>query len=82
MLFSRPVHRGEIVTFESRIVYAGRTKLVANVKTTVGDQIVVGGFITFIHADDQGHAFPHGIIIDAATPEEVDLQEKAKNLPE
>lgn len=82
MLFSRPVHRGEIITFESRIVYAGRTKLVANVKTTVGDQIVVSGFITFIHVDDQGQAFPHGIIIDADTLEEVDLQEKAKNLPE
>ena len=82
MLFSRPVQRGEIVTFQSRIVYAGRTKLVAHVKTTVGDQTVVGGFITFIHVDDQGHTFPHNITIDALTDEEIQVQEQAKNLPE
>lgn len=81
MLFSRPVQRGEIILFESRIVYAGRTSLVANVKTSVGGQVVVSGFITFIHADDQGHAFPHGVVIDAVTPEEIELQETAKNLP-
>jgi acyl-CoA hydrolase len=82
MLFSRPVRRGEIVCFESRIVCAGKTSLIAYIETKVKDQIVINGFITFIHADAEGHSLPHGITIEASTPEEIALQEKARNLPE
>ena len=31
MMFSRPVHKGDVVCLESRIVYAGKTSLVANI---------------------------------------------------
>ena len=46
------------------------------------DQTVISGFITFIHVDAEGHSLPHGVNIKAVTPEEIALQEKAKNLPE
>jgi acyl-CoA hydrolase len=82
MLFSRPVHLGEIVCFDSRVVYAGRTSLIAFIETKVKGEVVIKGFITFIHADAQGQPLPHGLTIEAVTDEEEALQEKAKNLPE
>jgi len=82
MVFTRPVHLGEIICFESRIVCAGKTRLVAFVDTRIKEQIIISGFITFIHVDSLGHPLPHGITLEASTPEEIDLQEKARNLPE
>ena len=51
MLFSRPVHLGEIVCFESRIVSVGRTRMIAFIETKVKGEVVISGFITFIHVD-------------------------------
>jgi acyl-CoA hydrolase len=82
MLFSRPVHLGEIVCFDSRIVSVGRTRMIAFIETKVKGEVVISGFITFIHVDAQGHPLPHGLTIEATTDEEKELQEKAKNLPE
>ncbi len=82
MLFSRPVRRGEIVCFESRIGCAGKTSLIAYIETKVKEQTIISGFITFIHVDSEGHSLPHGVNIEAITPEEIALQEKARNLPE
>jgi len=82
MLFSRPVHLGEIVCFESRIVSVGRTRMIAFIETKVKGEVVISGFITFIHVDAQGHPLPHNLIIEAVTDEEKALVERAKNLPE
>ena len=82
MLFSRPVHLGEIVCFESRIVCTGKSRMIAYIETKVKDQTVISGFITFIHVDLEGHSLPHGITVEASTPEEIALVEKARNLPE
>ena len=82
MLFSRPVHLGEIVCFESRIVSVGRTRMIAFIETKVEGEVVISGFITFIHVDAEGHPIPHGLTIEAVTDEEKTLQEKARNLPE
>jgi acyl-CoA hydrolase len=82
MLFSRPVHLGEIVCFDSRIVSVGRTRMIAFIETKVKGEVVISGFITFIHVDAQGHPLPHGLTVEAITDEEKDLQERAKNLPE
>ncbi len=81
MLFSRPVHLGEIVCFRSRIVSAGRTSMIAFIETMVKEDVVISGFITFIHADAQGHPIPHGLIIEAVTDEEKALVERAESLP-
>ena len=82
MLFSRPVHLGEIVCFKSRIVSAGRTSMIAFIETRVKEDVVISGFITFIHADAQGHPIPHGLNIEAVTDEEKALVERAEKLPE
>lgn len=80
MSFTRPVHLGEIVHFESKIIFTGRTRMVASIRMNVKGAEVVHGFITFIHVDAQGHPQPHGILIEPASPEDVALQEKAKQL--
>ena len=77
MTFSRPVKCGEIVTFNSKIIYAGRTSLVAHVNVATKDGQVVDGFITFIHVDDDSKPVPHGITIEPVTDEDRSLQEKA-----
>jgi acyl-CoA hydrolase len=82
MLFSRPAHLGEIVCFESRIVSVGRTRMIAFIETKVKGEVVISGFITFIHVDAEGHPLPHGLAIEAVTGEEKALQERAENLPE
>ena len=38
------------------------------------------GFLTFVYVDDQGKSRPHGITIEAETPEEIELQERANQL--
>lgn len=82
MRFNRPVQRGEVICFESKIAFAGRTSLVASIKMKGKedqDQIVEG-FITFIHVDMEGKPIPHGVILNPETEEEFKLQESAQNL--
>ena len=82
MCFTRPVHKGEVVRFDSRIVFTGRSRMVAHIqmKGTSSEDVVVDGFITFIHVDEHGHTQPHGIVITPETPEEIETQERAKTL--
>lgn len=80
MTFKKPVPLGKIVRFESRIVLAGRSRLVANIRAYVDDEIMSGGFITFVHVDEAGHAIPHGITIEPRNDEERAIQEEAEKL--
>ena len=80
MCFTRPVHLGEIVKFESRVAYTGRTKIVAFIQMKAKEEVIVDGFITFVNVDADGHSKPHGIEIIPETEEEKEIQEKAKNL--
>jgi acyl-CoA hydrolase len=77
MTFSRPVKAGDIVTFNSKIIYAGKTSLIAFVDVETKDGQVVQGFITFIHVDDNSKPVPHGITIEPVTEEDKQLQAKA-----
>lgn len=81
MTFRQPANPGEIAVFQSRIVSAGRTSLVAHVRVGVREKELVSGFITFIHVDQQGNPQPHGIVLQAETDEEKQIAETAKNLP-
>jgi acyl-CoA hydrolase len=81
MTFSRPVNRGDLICFNSKIVYAGRTSLIAFIDTRVGADSVVKGFITFIHADLDGKSIPHGIVLELETDEDKELQKTAMELP-
>ena len=80
MVFQRPVRPGEVVRFDSRIVWTGKSRLVAYVRATTKEELTVDGFLTFVYVDDHGKSRPHGITIEAETPEEIELQERAKAL--
>lgn len=80
MTFSRPVHLGEIARFQSRVVYSGRSKLVSYIKMETGGELVVEGFITFIHVDAEGKVLAHGINIVPETEEELALYQRAEKL--
>lgn len=84
MEFRRPVHKGEIVCYESRIVYAGKSSLTAYItmKSVKSSALVLEGFITFVHINEQGKPVAHGIEITAITDEEKELQQRAKSLKE
>jgi acyl-CoA hydrolase len=81
MLFSKPVHKGDLISFESQVVYAGKASLISYITTKVKEDTVVEGFITFIHVDLEGKTIPHGMTVTPTTDEEKVLYEKAKNLP-
>ena len=80
MTFQRPVRPGEVVRFDSKIVLTGRSSLIAYVRATTKEELTVDGFLTFVYVDDEGKSRPHGITIDAETPEEIELQELASQL--
>jgi acyl-CoA hydrolase len=77
MTFSRPVKCGEIATYNSKIVYAGKTSLVAFIEMYTKDELVVKGFITFIHVDEKSNPKAHGITIDPVTEIDKELQKAA-----
>jgi len=82
MYFSKPSKPGQILRFESKIVYAGKTSLISYVqvlKTNTGE-VVVDGFITFIFVDENTQAVPHYLAIAPKTEKDKELYEKAKNL--
>jgi acyl-CoA hydrolase len=81
MTFSRPVKLGELICFNSKIIYAGHTSMIAYIDTKVKEDSVVKGFITFIHADLDGKPLPHGIVLDYETDEDKELMRQAKALP-
>ena len=80
MQFRRPVKPGEVVRFTSRVVLAGKSSLVSYISADTKGELTVDGFITFVHVDDEGKSKPHGLVIEAETEEEKDLQAKARAL--
>jgi acyl-CoA hydrolase len=82
MLFLKPIKNGMVIRFDSKPVFAGRTRLVSYVKVVDNnsEELFVDGFITFIHVDRDSKAIPHGITVQAVNPEDIELQRKAKNL--
>ena len=81
--FKIPVKPGEVIRFESMIIYTGRSSLTAYVSVTHKGALdpIVDGFITFVHVDDDTKSKPHGIVIEPATEEEKHIQDIARNLP-
>ena len=81
MAFSRPVRLGEVVCFNSKIVLTGRSRIVAYIEMCGhAEDLVVDGFITFVHVDAEGKSLPHNITIVPENEEETALQERAKKL--
>ena len=80
MTFKHPAHLGEIATFSSKAVLAGRTSLVCYIEMCINGEQIVDGFITFLNVDADGVPQPHGVNILADTEEDQALQEKARGL--
>jgi len=80
MEFTRSVHPGETVCMRSTVVFTGRSRLISYVCAEVKGEQAVDGFITFVYVDEAGKSRPHGIVIEAHSPEEITLQERAQAL--
>jgi acyl-CoA hydrolase len=82
LTFQKPVKAGECVCFNSRIVYTGESSLKAYVMVHKGkcDDIIVEGFVTFVHVDGNTQATPHGIELEPQTKEDEALMERARQL--
>lgn len=80
MTFSRPIRKGELPVFTSRVALTGETKIVSLIEVRVLSKLAVRGFITFIHVDLEGKPLPHGLDFVPLTDEEKALNEEAKAL--
>ena len=80
MVFSRPIRKGELPVFTSRVVLTGTTKIISLIEVHVRGNLAVRGFISFIHVDLDGKPQPHGLDFVPQTAEEKALFEEASNL--
>jgi acyl-CoA hydrolase len=80
MTCTRPIRKGELPTFTSRVVLTGDTKIVSFIEVSVKGKVAVKGFITFIHVDLEGKPVPHGINFVPHSAEEKALNEEAQQL--
>ncbi len=82
MLFKKPIANGDVVRFESKVVLAGRTRLVSYVKVLGNrdEELLLDGFISFIHVDVRGKPVPHRLLIEPTDSEDIALQQQARNL--
>ncbi len=80
MTFKRPIHKGDLPTFTSRVVLTGDTKIVSYIEVSVRGKVVVNGFITFIHVDAEGKPLPHGLNFVPQSEEENTLNVEAQSL--
>ena len=80
MVFKRPVKLGEVVCYESKIILTGKSSMVAYVRVMARDEMMLDGFITFINVDHEGHARPHGVELVTSNAEEVEIQQKAREV--
>lgn len=80
MTFTRPIRKGELVSFTSRIVMTGETKLVSYIEVKASGKLAVRGFITFVHVDLEGKSLPHGLNFVPQTEEEIALNKEAQAL--
>ncbi len=79
MHFTRPANPGEVLSFTSKIVYTGKSSLIAYIMVTKRghDTPLVDGFITFIHVDDENRPTPHNIVISPVSEEDKALYDMA-----
>lgn len=82
MYFTSPAKPGEVLKFNSKIVYTGRSSLVAHItvcKATCS-KTLVEGFVTFIHVDEETRPLPHNIVTEPLNENDRLLYEQAAGL--
>lgn len=82
LLFRKPVPRGQMVSYESAIVYTGQSSLTAYVRVTNSKtkEFIVDGFFTYVYINENGKPASHGIVIKPETPAQKELYEEAEQL--
>ncbi len=83
MYFSSPVRPGECICYTSKIVHTGKSSLTSYVKVarvSNPDLVIVDGFITFVHVDENTKPCPHGITVDLETEADKILSKRASEL--
>jgi acyl-CoA hydrolase len=80
MHFKAPVAKGCVVRFESRICLTGKSRIIAFIQMFNGDVEVLEGYITFIHVGPDHKPLQHGIVINANTDIEKEIQQHAMEL--
>lgn len=82
MYFTKPVRPGQILKFSSKVVYAGKSSLVSYIQVANDNSAIpyVSGFVTYICVDETTKPAAHNIEITPVTAEDIELNEKAKNL--
>lgn len=81
--YRSPMRLGDIVTFESKIVNAGKSTVTVYTKvyrSREPEVITAYGFSTFAHLDADRTSAPHGLVVEAVTEEEKALQQEAAEL--
>lgn len=82
MSFSKPVQKGTIVKFVSRVVYTGSTSIIVSVlaKDAMSAAVYVEGYITFVTIEEgSGKKKVHGILLDDAEDAE-ELRQRQRAL--
>ncbi|MDR1514764.1 MAG: acyl-CoA thioesterase [Synergistaceae bacterium] len=84
LLFMKPVQKGHILTFTSRLVHGGRSSLTVYVEVLnrMTNEFFVDGFFTFVRVDEHGKPMPHNITIEPFGDEEKLLEERVQTLLE
>ena len=82
MYFTYPIKAGQVIGFTSKIVYTGKSSLVAFIKVHLQDMEhpIVDGFVTFVHVNEQTKPKAHFIEMQPKTEEDKLLYETAKNI--
>lgn len=82
LAFTRPLTSGDIACFESKVVYTGRTSLrvYISLRDSNKEDLIVEGFITFIHVNKLGQPHPHGLKLALSDPQDIVLNQRAAKL--
>ncbi len=82
LLFRKPVPKGQMVSFDSKIVFTGRTSLTAYVRVVNSNtkEFIVDGYFTYVYVDENSKPVPHGIVIEPKTDIQKELYEEARLL--
>jgi acyl-CoA hydrolase len=82
MQIGKPVKGGQVITFKAKIAYTGKSSFIVYVSATVPNtkQIIIEGFISFVHVDDDAKSAPHYIKVVPVNEEDKMLYARAKEL--
>jgi len=82
LTFTKPLISGDIASFESKVVYTGKTslKVYVSVRANNNDKSILEGFITFVYVNEDGKAQPHGLTVELTDPHIIALNQRAGKL--